>query len=296
VSLLVRTLLVTVLVPGAAGFGLAIASRRWPADSRLHRGILATIVVVAVFVASWEVMGAPTLTPLDISNWIPHLAVLGFVAAIALLWADKPGLRIAIIAVAAFVIAYVVLRPLVGVRFGGARAAAAMAVAAGSLAVYAGALDFGLRRMAPRVGATVAVISVSAVAAAVAASGTVSVGQVGGAAAAGVGGMWLVVMIRPSPIAAAAMPIAAVGWGVLAIGQLYATLSLALALAILAAPVAGFAVAMIAAKWPARRAALATVAATAAVAAVAVALAVTAGLPAAEAAPGDKTDDNYGYD
>ncbi|MFN0249166.1 MAG: hypothetical protein ACKV2T_19945 [Kofleriaceae bacterium] len=185
-------------------------------------------------------------------------------------------------------IAYLVIRPLLGVRFGGGHAVLALASGVGTLAAHAGALDMTVRTATARVGVTIALISIITAAAVVTASGTASVGQVGGAAAAGVGGLWLVTIVRPTSIGPASLAISATGWGLVAIGHLYASLSLPIALVALSAPVASAIALRVSRGWPPRRAAIVALVAAGLVAGLAIALAVLAGLPEAT--------DNYGYE
>lgn len=258
----------------------------------------ATPLLSAQLAGSWALLGAPELAPLDISHWAVHAAALGLVAAMVLVRVGERGWQhVAVRAGTALAVAYLVLRPLVAARWPGATAAVVVLATAATLVVYWLGLDVAVRRAGgARAGATLLLVASGAAAAVTAASGTLVVAQLGGAAVAGVGALWLLGLrfSQPAIIAGAIPGTAMAGWWMAALGVLYAAMSPAVALALLAIPLAAVAADEFASRLSVgRRAALVLMAAVAA-AALAVGIAAPAALRTDDGASDPAGD--YGYE
>jgi hypothetical protein len=228
--LLVSTLLYSVLIPGVIAFAIALVGRRTEIA-------LALAIFAATVAGSWSVVGRPELVPDDISRWLGHLALLGAVAAIASSILRGSERRVwAVRVIAALGASYLVLRPILAHRWGLPTGLVVVGGAAATLVVYGGALDQVLRRTSPRVGITVALVSMATSAATVAASGSLTIAQIGGGAAAGVGAVWVLALVRPAPAPSLAYVVAPISWAVVAIGMLYAAMPWHVAVLALSAP------------------------------------------------------------
>lgn len=266
----IRIGLLVVALPAATAVAVGLAARRWR-----HAG--AAAIAAAGVAGSWAVLGAPDAWPLAVTDRFGHLLVAGLIAAVAGT-ATRSG-RVAVAALAAAAVA-AVLGPLFAHRLAGAAGLAAAAIAALALL----AVGFGLRRAGARddrVGLVHAGLAIAAASAAAGLSGSLVIAQLGGAVAAGVGGLWLVSLRHRGRLAASAAPVIAVAtWAVVAMAVLYASMSgwtAALAIALAAVPAV-----------PARRALPGLAAATA----LAAALVLSAVVPSPG---GDGGGDEYGY-
>jgi len=228
--LLISTLLYSVLIPGVIAFAIALVGRRTELA-------IATAIFAATIAGSWSVVGRPELVPDDISRWLGHIALLGAIAALASSVFRASERRVwAVRVIAALGVSYLVLRPILAHRWGMPTGLLVVAGAAVTVIVYGGALDQVLRRTSPRVGITVALVSMATSAATVAASGSLTIAQIGGGAAAGVGAVWVLALVRPAAAPSLAYVLAPVSWAVVAIGMLYASMPWHVAVLALSAP------------------------------------------------------------
>jgi hypothetical protein len=225
----IRTLLLVVALPAAIAITVAVSARRWR-----HRGAIA--VAGAAIAGAWATLGAPAIWPVVVTDRFAHLVIAGLVAAIAGA-ASRAGLITTAVAAIAAVAA--VLGPLFAHKLAGVAGVVGVAVALVSLA----AIGFGLRqagRRDDRVGLVLAGLALAAASASAGLSGSVVIAQLGGAAAAGVGALWLVSWrSRGGLLESAAPVVAAVTWAVIAMAVLYASMSPLTAGLLIAAPLAG---------------------------------------------------------
>lgn len=297
-SPLVALLAILVVIPAAVALAIALAGLPWRGDTPGRLQVAgAAAVFAAHLVGSWGLVGPPRLAPHDISHWSVHASALGLIASIALQRAgQRVGLRWALRAAIALAVAYLAVRPLLASRWHGATAALVVAGAAATLLVYWLMLDAAVRRAGgARLGATVLLIASAAVAAGTAASGTVVVAELGGAAVAGVGALWLIgFRWRQLPLVAGPIPVvAAAGWWMAALGVGYASMSRGTAVALLAIPLVALAAGELSSRLSIRRRAVSVLIAAVAAAAAAVGLAASASSTDADAS--DPAAD-YGYE
>lgn len=292
---LLSALLFGVLLPGAVAALGALGLVAAPAEAARRYGP-PWVAAAAFIVGFWGVVGTPELSPLDVHHLLPHVAVLGATAATCeLAFGGRAGLRWVARAAISLAVAWLILRPLLAHSWSGAGGVALLFACAASIAALVAILDHAAGRLSRRVSGATHVIMLGAVAACAAASGTLAVGQLGGAMAAAVGGLWLVDVVSGAPGRSPVTALTAVfAPAVVALAGFYASLMPAVAMLLGAMPVALLIAAVGASRLVrGRLAAAIPVAIVIATAAAAGAYAATSGADGAESGA-DEYD--YGYD
>ncbi|MCG8418934.1 MAG: hypothetical protein MJE77_13435 [Proteobacteria bacterium] len=209
--MLVQLALYGVLIPAlVAGVIVVVAGRAWRTE-----GSAPAIVgpgLAAGFVAGyWGLLGAPAAIPIDVTGWLPHLAVLAAVACAVENGISSRAVHWAGRLVVSLVTAWLLLRPLAGSSW---TTGQAMVTTAGFGLVLLATWYFIARAATGEhrlVGVGLAILLAASTAAAVAASGSLLVGQLTGAMAAGLGALFVAMLVF------AAIPTADKAAGVVAI-------------------------------------------------------------------------------
>jgi hypothetical protein len=245
--ILIHAALYGILLPGVVAVAVIAIARPWRRESDgLLLPALASVALFAAYVVGHlGLTGTLEFSPIDISNWLPHVAALGALLGLALAFIrQRRALRsVAVFAVGVAVI-WLVLRPQLAFRFTGATGLLVVLGGGLALGAYYVAVERVLIGESARVGALFAVILAGVAPAIVALSGSLLLGQLGGVVASGVGALAAVALIFNHPALVRALPgfLAMTTGAFIALAYLYASMRYQTVLALAFAPMAVVAV------------------------------------------------------
>ena len=297
--MLVPLILYAMLIPGAVAALVFVAlGQPWREPARGRAAVMGPAIALGFLASYWGIAGSPAAVPVDVADWLPHIAAAAALAsAIETALASRAARWVARAAVS-FGAAWLLFLP-PGSDASPDMAEAVLAIAGSGLALMAcwhllaqSAADPGEHRL---VGAALAILVAGSAAAAVAASGSLKVGQLAGAVAAGCGALFAAMLLfaRAPRLDSAAGVIASITGSALILGLVYSELPTpSLALVALALPAYALIRNLTHGRLSARLATAVRLGLVAALVAVAVGLAAMP--PSGESS--DSSDDSYDYD
>lgn len=198
---LMNAALYGILLPGAVAAAVSALARPWRREA--HGVLLFALANLALFAAYAAghrgLTGELEFSPIDISNWLPHVAalgaLLGFLHAFIGSRRDlAPTLALAATFAVGVTVIWLVARPQLAFRFTGVTGVYVVLGGGLALTAFHVLIERALGRESARVGAVFAVIIAGVAPAIVALSGSLLLGQLGGVAASGVGALAVVAL------------------------------------------------------------------------------------------------------